>query len=303
MKCPNCGSELRADSVFCQGCGFYLQGRQAHRKAGSTWIVVLVVLAVVAVAGFAAYALLSRPNQHPSPDSQQQQSDSSLSDSSLSAADSSETPGNNGQTVFSHFGSVGQGGASHSAENPSGDNEPGGTQSNPWQPDGGQEPPQAQDNPSDGNPPAQTQAPGGPDNNVDPPTAPAAAADDGLLGLWSASGTSGTMVDPATGTATGSYYSGEWYLFREDGTFRYVIISSGQIISGGVVQEGRYTVRNGEILLTDIRESWYPDLSLSGQTPSYKDKEAADETRTYEYADGGTTLILDGLDYFYRVAS
>lgn len=303
MKCPNCGAELHADSVFCQGCGFYLQGRQAHQKAGSTWIVVLVVLAVVVVAGFAAYALLSRPNEQPSPDSQQQQSDSSLS-----AAGSSETPVNNGQTVFSHFGSVGQGGISHAGENPPGDNEPGGTQSNPWQPDGGQEPPQAQDNPSytspsNGNLPAQTQSEVDAFGDGEVPAAAVDVADKDLIGLWSSSGTSGTLVDPATGTATGSYYSGEWYLFREDGTFRYVIISSGQIISGGVVQEGKYTVRNGELLLTDIRESWYPDLSLSGQTPSYKDKKAADETRTYEYADGGTTLILDGLDYFYRAAS
>jgi predicted nucleic acid-binding Zn ribbon protein len=290
MKCPNCGSELRADSVFCQGCGFYLQGRQAHRKAGSTWIVVLVILAVVVVAGFAAYALLSRLSANPSPQSQ-----TPYSDSGIAGGSGGDTPDNDGQTVFSHFGSVVQSGGNASSVH----------QPNPGQPDTAQpgggtsgngqsvnNQPQTETYPSDNT---------GSSGGGEPSAAPDAAQDEGLLGLWSASGTSGELVDPATGLTTGSYYSGEWYLFREDGTFRYVIISSGQIISGGVVQEGKYTVTGGEILLTDIRESWYPDLSLSNQEPGYQDKKVSNETRTYEYADSGTTLILDGLDYFYWV--
>lgn len=126
-------------------------------------------------------------------------------------------------------------------------------------------------------------------------------ADKNIIGLWSTEGPSGALVDPVTGYATGSIYNGEWYLFKSDGTYRYVIISSGQIVNGGVVCEGKFTVNNGEILLTHVKESWYPNPAATGQKDSYENKRIDDITIPYQYGDDKNTLIIDDLDYFTRV--
>jgi hypothetical protein len=65
---------------------------------------------------------------------------------------------------------------------------------------------------------------------------------------------------------------GEWYLFRDDGTFRYVITGSGPIISGGLVVEGQYNAQGGILQFADCKESWYPDPTASGQKPAYVNK-------------------------------
>lgn len=129
-----------------------------------------------------------------------------------------------------------------------------------------------------------------------------AILDEDLIGLWSSQGPSGEMVDPATGYSTGSIYNGEWYLFRKDGTFRYVIASSGQIVSGVVVQEGKFTSSKGEILLTDVKESCYPDPSRKGQGEAYKNKSVEDIALQYRYEDNGDTLVIDNsVIKYYRV--
>jgi hypothetical protein len=124
-----------------------------------------------------------------------------------------------------------------------------------------------------------------------------------LVGTWSQGGASGTLVDPATGYATGSVYNGEWYVFRADGTFRYVIVSSGLILSGGIVHEGKYTVSGGNILLTDIRESWHPNPAATGQKATYTNLAVADETIGYTLSADGDSLtlqVLGGSDTFAR---
>ena len=138
-------------------------------------------------------------------------------------------------------------------------------------------------------------------------TAPAASVsggtatrDSSLVGLWSQDGPTGTLVDPATGYATGSVYNGEWYLFREDGTYRYVMVGSGSVISGGVVHEGRYEASGNQILLKSTLVSWYPNPAKTGQAPSYTDKPEADKTLTYELTENESKLIIDGFDSFYR---
>ena len=126
-------------------------------------------------------------------------------------------------------------------------------------------------------------------------------ADANIIGLWSSEGPSGEMVDPDTGYATGSIYNGSWYLFKEDGTFRHVIVGSGQIISGGVVSEGQFSVGNGKIALTGVRESWYPDPAVKGQTKAYEDKSVGDSVLDYRYDEQDDTLVINDLDFFYRV--
>lgn len=126
--------------------------------------------------------------------------------------------------------------------------------------------------------------------------------DENLIGLWSTEGPAGELVDPDTGYATGSIYNGTWYLFRDDGTYRYVIIGSGDFISGGVVCEGYYSVSSGKIYLTDVKESWYPDPAKPGQEAAYKGKKGDDQTLYYRFTDGVDTLNIDELNYFHRVA-
>lgn len=124
-----------------------------------------------------------------------------------------------------------------------------------------------------------------------------------LVGTWSQGGASGSIVDPATGYATGSVYNGEWYVFRADGTFRYVIVSSGTIISGGIVHEGRYAASGGNLLLTGIRESWYPNPAASGQKATYTNVTVADETIGYTLSADGSSLTLEvygGSDTYAR---
>lgn len=126
-------------------------------------------------------------------------------------------------------------------------------------------------------------------------------SDANIIGLWSSEGPSGEMVDPGTGYATGSIYNGSWYLFNEDGTFRHVIVGSGPIISGGVVSEGKYLVGNGKIILTDVRESWYPDPAVKGQTAAYEDKSVDDSVLDYRYDEQDDTLVINDLDFYHRV--
>ncbi|NTV91283.1 MAG: S-layer homology domain-containing protein [Clostridiales bacterium] len=129
---------------------------------------------------------------------------------------------------------------------------------------------------------------------------PNEASASGIIGLWSYGGTNGTLVDPSTGYATGSIYNGEWYLFRSDGTFRYVLVSSGQIVSGGVVQEGEFTVDGGVIILTGIKESWYPNPAATGQKASYKGLIVEDRAVAFLLENNGSTLVIDGIDTFTK---
>lgn len=131
-------------------------------------------------------------------------------------------------------------------------------------------------------------------------TGTSGTSDTGIVGLWSQDGASGSLVDPSTGAVTGSVTNGEWWLFRADGTFRYVIVSTGQIISGGVVQEGSYSVSGGRLTLSGVKESWYPTAGVSGQTPQYVNKAIDDWSVTWSISADGGSLTIDGTDTFAR---
>lgn len=126
----------------------------------------------------------------------------------------------------------------------------------------------------------------------------------GLVGLWSSNKTSGTMVNPFTGTITGSYYSGAWYLFKEDGTFRYLIVGAGSIINGSVMQSGNYSCDSGIIKLYDIKEAWTPTPTATNQQPAYKNKSVPEQKLKYSFREAGDTLDVKGenglSESFYR---
>ncbi len=132
------------------------------------------------------------------------------------------------------------------------------------------------------------------------PSVSTVTLDGDIVGTWSSEGPYGTLYDPATGGVTGSTYYGEWYVFHNDGTYRYVIMSSGLAISGGIVREGKYNADGGDIQFYDNEESWYPDASRSDQKPAYKNKPADDERLSYEIQDADT-ISIDG-HTFYRIS-
>jgi len=137
--------------------------------------------------------------------------------------------------------------------------------------------------------------------NTSKETAAFAITDKNLIGLWSTEASSGGMVDPDSGYSTGNIYDGTWYLFSSDGTYRYMMVGSGNIISGIVVLEGNYSVSNGKIYLTDVKASWYPDPAQSGQEEAYKDKDYDDQTLYYQFIGGMDTLKINDNEKFHRI--
>ena len=93
-----------------------------------------------------------------------------------------------------------------------------------------------------------------------PPASPSPSPDaaSSLTGNWSSGNYFGELVNPSTGAFVQSSYSGEWYTFGTDGTYRYTIAGSGQIITGVVICTGTYEVSGGTVRLHQKTESWYP---------------------------------------------
>lgn len=129
------------------------------------------------------------------------------------------------------------------------------------------------------------------------PTAPAPpqAATGGsgpLVGNWSTADYYGELVNPSTGAFLQSSYSGEWYSFRADGTYRYTIAGSGQIITGVVIAKGIYEVRGNTVLLHQKTESWYPLPRDATHKPMYQDRPSPeDSTITIEFRGPATMLV------------
>ncbi len=121
-----------------------------------------------------------------------------------------------------------------------------------------------------------------------------------LVGMWSNTKFFGDMYDAVTGLPVTSSYSGRWYLFREDGSYWYIITGSGPIISGTVFEKGKYRLDGDELVLYSIRSSWYPDLSRSNQTPGYIDKPEADQRLSIEIGDLDKIWIDGSCFYLHK---
>ncbi len=124
---------------------------------------------------------------------------------------------------------------------------------------------------------------------------PGQLSKDLIVGTWSSDGPGGVLVDPS-GMIVGDVFNGEWYVFREDGTFRYVIAASGPIITGVVFVEGKYKLEGSSLVLYDQKETSYRDFL---PPPVVKDSPIDDETKEIEYDPADDTLKI-GLFYFYR---
>lgn len=122
-----------------------------------------------------------------------------------------------------------------------------------------------------------------------------------LVGLWSSTQYFGEVLDAVTGLPVHSAYSGEWYLFREDGSFRYVISGAGPFISGTVVDEGKYRLKANEIELFKIKRNWFPDPNHRfSQEPAYRDKDAEDRSVPVSFETDSGEIKIDGTLFYFN---
>ncbi len=121
----------------------------------------------------------------------------------------------------------------------------------------------------------------------------------GIIGSWSSleSSPTGTLVDPITGGVEGSYSSGEWYIFRSDGTCRYVIASYGFALSGVAEVFSTYEVIGDQIFFTNQIENSYP----SDGRPTVKGTSIPNNSVKFKYNSEADTLRIDGVTTFYRI--
>jgi predicted RecA/RadA family phage recombinase len=98
-----------------------------------------------------------------------------------------------------------------------------------------------------------------------------------IVGLWSDNIYSGIRFD-AAGLPLYDY-SGNWVIFRDDGTYMRISASSGAIISGAAVQKGKYAIdsENDTITFSESTEDWFPSRTSEAHK-AYKDKAINDYT-------------------------
>jgi len=117
-----------------------------------------------------------------------------------------------------------------------------------------------------------------------------------LVGLWSDNAYSGTLVNPITGMIVGSTYSGQWYKFSDDGTFRYAIAGSGTVISGISFVEGNYRIEGSKIIFSDCKETFYRNFT----GPQTKDKPIELDSLEFKFYENEDELKI-GFDIYHRI--
>lgn len=113
-----------------------------------------------------------------------------------------------------------------------------------------------------------------------------------IVGFWSTSVFSDVFVDAATGLPVDDY-TGDWYVFREDGTFTHLIIGSGLVLSGSAIQNGNYKINDGTIEFSEVKESWYPKPGSANSVKEYKNKSIGDKVVPYEIKNDNQILVID----------
>lgn len=134
-------------------------------------------------------------------------------------------------------------------------------------------------------------------------TTPPAPATKSVVGSWSSEGPDVDYFD-AYGKLIQSAYSGTYYQFNTDGSFKYMLGGSGPVVSGIILRQGKYAVSGNTISLTGIKESWSP--FGVGQQAAYSDKSLADTRLLFSFeADSRLTLTEDddiGIEKtFYKI--
>jgi hypothetical protein len=129
-------------------------------------------------------------------------------------------------------------------------------------------------------------------NTVHGASSPTERSRDVLIGTWSTSNYFGHLVNPATGAVVQSLHSGRWFTFNANGTYQYMRIASGRLISGVVVAQGTYELIGNRLNLHRKTESWYPSRGdLSGR-PMYKDRRNPESSIVYVEFRGPAEMVL-----------
>ena len=118
------------------------------------------------------------------------------------------------------------------------------------------------------------------------------ASREALIGTWSTVNFFGQLVNPATGAVTQSLHSGRWFTFNADGTYEYMRVGSGQLISGAVVAQGNFEINGNRLLLHRKTDSWYPSPGDRSGRPMYKDRRSSEDSALDVELSGPAEMIL-----------
>lgn len=132
---------------------------------------------------------------------------------------------------------------------------------------------------------------------------PSTQVNQSIVGSWSSDGPNVDYFD-AYGKLIQSAYSGTYYQFNADGSFKYMIGGSGPVVSGIILRQGKYTVSGNTIALIGVKESWQP--FGSNQQAAYSGKSVSNVRLMFAFEpDGRLTLTEDddiGIEKtFYRI--
>jgi hypothetical protein len=100
-----------------------------------------------------------------------------------------------------------------------------------------------------------------PDTPAAPAAPPAPAVSvyqGGIVGNWGTLDYHGELVNPSTGAFVQDSSTGTWYEFHADGTFRFIMIARGMIISGGIINSGQWQLNGNHLTLHVTHEVWRP---------------------------------------------
>jgi len=113
-----------------------------------------------------------------------------------------------------------------------------------------------------------------------------------LVGKWATSEAFGNVVDAGTGATLRSAYNGEAYHFRKDGTFTYVLVASGTLITGVYTERGEYKVKDNRLYVNPKTKDWAPNPTHGGQQPAYKNRPALPgDARKFEFTFHGNNSV------------
>ena len=119
-----------------------------------------------------------------------------------------------------------------------------------------------------------------------------------LLGDWGTNAVYGSVVSKGRGEYQRVSGYGTSYSFRADGTFTYLMVGSGTVVSGAVTYEGTFKTSGNNLILHVTKSAWTPMPGHDGQRPAW-DWKPQDRIDTHTWSitrgdDGREQLTVDG---------
>jgi len=118
-----------------------------------------------------------------------------------------------------------------------------------------------------------------------------------LLGNWGTSAVYGSVLEQGTGEYQRVSGYGTSYSFRPDGTFTYLMVGSGTVVSGAVTYRGTFKTRGNQLILHVTASAWTPMPGHEGQRAAW-DWKPQDRIETHTWSitrrdDGQEQLTVD----------